>query len=186
MNSKLKLALFLCVLVFFTVNGEMMEANAAPRRVAQGQSKSSPSKTNDKTASPPDCSLLTPAMIEKVLGQGVRVTDTHKAMPMYGGAWGWSCEYRGEGVHVDFVVYEEATSAKAKDDFDKLSIGADESAGKPSIGESAFWNNTDSTHPYLYVLKDKVYFLVSMSGTKRGDEKQMRQTKNLAAAVAAH
>lgn len=131
------------------------------------------------------CAMLTPAMIEKVLGQAVRVNDTHKAMPMYGGAWGSSCDYRGEGVRIDFVVYEEATAAKAKQDFDKLSIGADESAGKPSIGESAFWNNTDSTHPYLYVLKDKVYFLVSMSGTKRGDEKQMRETKDLAAAAAA-
>lgn len=110
--------------------------------------------------------------------------ETHKAMPMYGGAWGWSCTYFAS-MRIEFSIYAEASSAKAKQDFDKLSIGADESKGKPSIGESAFWSNTDSTDPYLYVLKGKAYFLVSMSGTKRGDEKQMRETRDLAAAVAA-
>jgi len=137
------------------------------------------------TAPTIDCSVLTPAMIEKATGQPFRgKIETHKAMPMYGGAWGWSCTYFAS-MRIEFSIYAEASSAKAKQDFDKLSIGADESKGKPSIGESAFWSNTDSTDPYLYVLKGKAYFLVSMSGTKRGDEKQMRETRDLAAAVAA-
>jgi len=186
MDSKPKLALFLCILVIFGVNGEMMEASAAPGRVAQSQStKSVPSKTNNKTTSSNDCSLLTPAMIEKVLGQAVRVNDTHKAMPMYGGAWGWSCEYRGEGVRIDFVVYEEATAAKAKQDFNTYSVAADDSAGKPSIGDSAYWVTDAKQEPYLYVLKGKVHFSVGMDRGAPANQKQMEQMKTMAVGVAA-
>jgi hypothetical protein len=77
-------------------------------------------------------------MLEKALGGSFRGDPPGKAMPMYGGAEGSSCTYRSQGVRVDFAVYSEATAAKAKQDFDKYSIAADNSRGKPSIGDSAY------------------------------------------------
>jgi hypothetical protein len=63
---------------------------------------------------------------------------------MYGGACGWSCSYIVEHgndgiVRIELTVYTEASSAKAKQDFDTYALAADDSKGKPSIGDSAYW-----------------------------------------------
>ncbi|MHB8486441.1 MAG: hypothetical protein ACYDCM_12050 [Candidatus Acidiferrales bacterium] len=189
MNPRIKLDLMTAVLLTVIVSGTgMAHPKARPQRTAQTDAKKSdPSVAAGRKASPASgCSLLTPAMIEKATGQPFQgKSEGHKAMPMYtGGAWGSTCTYHAS-MRIDFSIYAEASSAKAKDDFDKLAIGADDSKGRPAIGESAFWSNTDSGEPYVYVLKGKVYFLIGMGGTKRGDENQMRQTKDLAAAIAA-
>jgi hypothetical protein len=190
MNSKLKPALIAASFLLFTGGGAQTAcANARPSRTAQTQNNSTSGKSDKiAKAAADDCSLLTPAMIEKVTGQPFIATERKKAMPMYGGAWGWSCTYHGQnagGGHVDFSVYAEASAAKAKQDFDTLSIGADYSKGKPSIGDSAYWFGNDKEEPYLYVLKGKVRFSIGISTGTKANEKQLKQTQDLAAAVAA-
>jgi len=110
---------------------------------------------------------------------------------MYGGACGWSCSYIVEHgndgiVRIELTVYTEASSAKAKQDFDTYAITADDSKGKPSIGDSAYWVKShassdralDSNHD-LFVLKGNVHFSISMTPANE------QQLKDLAAAVAA-
>jgi hypothetical protein len=89
-----------------------------------------------------------------------------------------SCRYRGGGVRIDFTVYTEASSAEAKRQFEKYSVAADDSKGKPSIGDSAYWVTDAKQEPYLYVLKGKVHFSIGM---RLPNETQM---KSLAVAAA--
>ncbi len=160
-NSKLTLALVLAAFFAFAATNARI-TSAAP--AADG------------------CSMLTPAMIEKVLGGNLRGDPPQKAMPWYGGASGWSCRYFSSDrrdVRVDFIVYAEASTAKAKQDFDTYSIAADSSRGKPSIGDSAYWVTPTKQEPLIYVLKGKVRFSLGM---RPANEKQL---KDLATAVAA-
>lgn len=125
MNSRFKFAVGFLALALLL----LCHPNAWAQRTTQTpQNRSASSSTEvSKTASAYDCSLLTPAMIKKVLGDSFRAAPPRKAMPMYGGAWGWSCHYFAldREAQVDFGVYAEASAAKAKHDFETLSIGAD-------------------------------------------------------------
>ena len=195
MNSKLKLALVTAA--FFTLVGvgaREAYANARPERMAQTpHDKNSASRTDqNKTAPGTGCSLLTIAMIEKVLGQPFPGNPkAENAMAMYGGASGWRCTYLKAGgsegnIKVDFVIYEEASAAKAKQDFDKYSVAADDSKGKPSIGDSAYWVTPTRAESLIYVLKGKVHFSLGMRiGGNPATETQLKRVKDLAAAVAA-
>lgn len=169
MNSKLKLMLITAAVLLFI---------GTDARMARAQGNTGTSSSADKTASASGCPVLTSAMVEKVLGQHVQSSPASKALPMYDGASGWSCTYRAGGVRIDFAVYEEASSAVAKHTHEKYSVAADDSKGKPSIGDSAYWVSATKMEPYLYVLKGKVHFSIGM---RPGNETQM---KNLAAAAA--
>ena len=161
MNSKFKLILMTAaLLLFFGTDARMAHA--------QG----------NKTASDSGCPVLTSAMIEKVLGQHLQSDPAQKVPSMYGGASGWSCRYHGGGIRIDFSVYTEASSAEAKREFETLSVAADDSKGKPSIGDSAFWITNNKQEPYIYVLKGKVHFSI---GIIPANETQL---KNLAGAAA--
>jgi hypothetical protein len=175
--------------LFFVIGGGVQMASASPRlaRAAQTQeNKTGPTGTDNKTSPAADCSLLTPTMLEKVLGDSFRADSPEKALPMYGGASGSSCTYRSRGgVRVDFSVYAETTAAKAKQDFDKYAVAADDSRGKPSIGDSAYWVEPTKQTLVIYVLKGKVHFSISVHfniKTTTADEKPL---KDLATAVAA-
>jgi hypothetical protein len=158
-------------------------ASANPRVAKTEQNKTASSGTDDnKTTPAADCSLLTPAMLEKALGDSFRADSPMKALPMYGGASGWTCTYHGRspgGVRVDFSVYAETSPAKAKQDFDKYSVAADDSKGKPSIGDSAYWVSATKATLIIYVLKGNVHFSITMPSAKE------KQLQDLAAAVAA-
>lgn len=192
MNSKLKLALMTAALLTFIAGGTRMAlSNTRTQRTAQAHAKkTAPSATAGSKASPAyDCSLLTPAMIQKVLGRRFQGNpEAQKAPPMYGGAWGWSCTYdvgsEDGAMDIDFGVYEEASAAKAKQDFDTLSIGADSSAGRPSIGDSSYWFTNDKQEPRIWVLKGKVRFSIGINRGIVANAKQLQQTKDLAASIA--
>ena len=62
--------------------------------------------------------------------------------------------------------------------FETYSVAADDSKGKPSIGDSAYWITNNKQEPYIYVLKGKVHFSIGMIPA---NETQM---KNLAGAAA--
>lgn len=131
-----------------------------------------------------DCSLVTPAMLNKTLGQPMtRKPDAQKALPMYGGAPGWTCTYvvgaQNQEVDVQFAVYTEASAAKARQDFEKYAVAANDARGKPSIGDGAYWVEATKKTVILYVLKGKVHFSIQM---RPSNEKQLTE---LAAAVAA-
>ncbi len=164
--------------------------DGAQRAHAQGNQGAPSGTDNNKAATATSCSLLTAGTIEKVLGKSLWGTPrARKAPPMYGGAWGWSCSYiveHGGIVRIELTVYTEASPAKAKQDFDTYAITADDSKGKPSIGDSAYWVKShgssdrvlDSNRD-LFVLKGNVYFNIRMTPANE------QQLKDLAAAVAA-
>lgn len=168
MNLKLNLFFITAALLLFIGSN----AQIAP---AQGN-KNSPSQ--NKTAPQAGCSPLTTAMVEKVLGQHISTAPAHEIMAMYGGAPGCGCTYRGQDVRIDFSIYNEASVADAKKAFYTYAVAADESKGKPAIGDSAYWVTDAKQEPYLYVLKGKVHFSIGM---RLGNETKM---KDLAGAVA--
>ncbi|MHB8539980.1 MAG: hypothetical protein ACYDCD_03430 [Candidatus Acidiferrales bacterium] len=123
------------------------------------------------------CSMLTPAQIQKVLGQPFGEPSESKAPPAYGmQPWGSHCEYasqKGSHTTVTFIVYVDASAAEAKQTFDKLAVWFGPKS-KPAIGDSAYID----AHGAIHVLKGKVRYYVSIG---RGNE---AQTKELAASIA--
>lgn len=155
MKPKLKLVLIAAALLPFIGGGARM-AYAAPS--ADG------------------CSLLTPAQIQKVLGQPFSAPKEGKLIPPFGSKWGSHCTYEsrksGE-IYVDFWVYVTASPAQAKQWFD---MGAAVTKSKQAIGDSAY---IDPSNGYIYVLKGKVYYWISIAPANETQE------KDLAASVAA-
>lgn len=131
-------------------------------------------------AAPPadNCALLTPAQIQKVLGQPFGAPGESKWPPAYGKQpWGTQCQYdsqKGPNTKLTFIVYFEQTAAEAKQTFDKLSMWFPPKS-KPAIGDSAY---IDGSHA-IHVLKGKVRYYISI------DPANERQAKDLAASVAA-
>jgi hypothetical protein len=156
MNSKLKLVLIAGVLFLFAGASARM-ACAAP--------------------SAGGCSLLTPAQIQKVLGQPFGAPSVTQALPAYGKQpWGSNCRYssqKGPDVVVDFIVYVEASPSEAKQTFEKLSMWYP-AKSKPAIGDSAYIDTGGAIH----VLKGKVRYYISI------DPANEKQLKDLATSVA--
>ncbi|HEV2224865.1 MAG TPA: hypothetical protein VGR84_17875 [Candidatus Acidoferrales bacterium] len=131
-------------------------------------------------AAPPadNCALLTPAQIQKVLGQPFGAPGESKWPPAYGKQpWGTQCQYnsqKGPDTKVTFIVYFEQTAAVAKQTFDKLSMWFP-AKSKPAIGDSAYMDNSHAIH----VLKGKVRYYISI------DPANEKQAKDLAASIAA-
>lgn len=131
-------------------------------------------------AAPPtdNCALLTPAQIQKVLGQPFGSPGESKWPPAYGKQpWGTQCQYasqKGPETTVTFIVYFEQTAVVAKQTFDKLSMWFP-AKSKPAIGDSAYMDNSHAIH----VLKGKVRYYISI------DPANEKQVKDLAASIAA-
>ncbi|MGH9683721.1 MAG: hypothetical protein ACRD4S_08945 [Candidatus Acidiferrales bacterium] len=123
------------------------------------------------------CALLTPAQIQKILGQPFSAPAESKAPPAYGQQpWGSHCEYasqKGPNTKVVFIVYEDASAPVAKQTFDKLSMWFAPKS-KPSIGDSAY---IDASHA-IHVLKGKVRYYVSINPA---NEKQLNDLATLVA-----
>jgi hypothetical protein len=130
-------------------------------------------------AAPPagGCSMLTPAQIEKVLGQPFGAPGESKWPPAYGKPpWGTQCQYdsqKGPNTKVTFIVYIEQTAAEAKQTFEKLSMWFP-AKSKPAIGDSAYMDNSHAIH----VLKGKVRYYISI------DPANEKQAKDLATSIA--
>lgn len=156
MNSKLKLTVI--VAGFFVIV-------AATSRSAYGAPQG------------PGCSMLTPAQIQKVLGQPFSQPTVGTWPPAYGQApWGSQCRYssqKGPRLTVTFIVYVEASPAVAKQTFEKLMMWFPPKS-KPAIGDSAYVDSGGNIH----VLKGKVRFFISI------EPKNEKQMKDLAASIA--
>ncbi len=156
MSSKLRLALIAATFLILSV-GSARTAHAAP----QG----------------PGCSMLTPAQIQKVLGQPFGAPTVGAWPPAYGQQpWGSQCRYsslKGPHVAVDFIVYVDASPAEAKQTFAKLSMWFP-AKSKLAIGDSAYIDSSGAIH----VLKGKVRFYISL------EPKNEKQMKDLATSVA--
>lgn len=130
-------------------------------------------------AAPPTdgCSMLTPAQIEKVLGQPFGVPTETKAPPAYGGQpWGSHCEYSSQKTtraHVIFIAYVDASDSDAKQTFEKLSAWYSPNS-KVLVGDEAYLDRQHAIH----VLKGKVRYYVSISPDNE------KQTIGLATAIA--
>jgi hypothetical protein len=124
------------------------------------------------------CSMLTPAQIQKVLGQPFGAPSESKWPPAYGQQpWGSNCQYASQkGAHtkVTFIVYVDASAAEAKQTFDKLSFWFAPKS-KPAIGDSAYIDAQGAIH----VLKGKVRYYIAI------DPSNEKQIKDLAASIAA-
>jgi len=121
--------------------------------------------------------MLTPAQIEKVLGQPFGVPTETKAPPAYAGQpWGSHCEYSSQKTnraHVIFIVYVDASPSDAKQTFAKLSAWYSPNS-KASVGDEAYLDRQHAIH----VLKGKVRYFVSISPDNE------KQTIGLATAIA--
>lgn len=126
----------------------------------------------------PGCSLLTPAQIQKVLGQAFGAPSETNAPPAYGNnPWGSNCRYSSQsGAHreVTFIIYVDASPAEAKQTFEKLRVWYMPKS-KPAIGGSAYVDAKGAIH----VLKGKVRYYISL------DPANEKQIEDLALAIAA-
>lgn len=130
-------------------------------------------------AEPSDnCSLLTPAQIQKVTGSAFGAPNLTPAPPAFGQQpWGSHCTYssRTAGhMAVDFIVYSDASPAEAKQTFERLSLWFPPKS-KPAVGDSAYLDSQGAIH----VLRGKTRFYISVS------PRNEKQVTDLAAAVAA-
>src|SRR5579864_6924071 len=124
------------------------------------------------------CSMLTPAQIEKVLGQPFGAPTQTKAPPAYKGqSWGSSCEYRSTrgNMPLDFLVYVDRSASEAKQTFEKLSTWSSLSShiSKVAVGDEAY-----IVGHAIHVLKGNVRYAVSISTEKD------KQVMDLAVAIA--
>lgn len=126
----------------------------------------------------PGCSLLSPAQIQKVLGQPFSAPTIGAWPPAFGThPWGSQCHYdsqKGSHAAVTFIVYVDASPSEAKQTFDKLTMWFPPKS-KPAIGDSAYIDGEGAIH----VLKGKVRYYISL------DPKNEKQMKDLAASIAA-
>ncbi len=118
---------------------------------------------------PPDlCSLLTPAQIEKTLGQPFGVAQKSGAPSAFAGQpSGTQCEFaaqKGPAIKVVFIAYVDASATQAKETFGRLAAFYTPKS-KPSIGDSAYIDKAGSIH----VLKGRVRFYVGIepAGTSK-------------------
>jgi hypothetical protein len=133
-------------------------------------------------AAPPssNCALLTPAQIQKVLGQPYQAPKEDSLIPPFGTKWGSHCTYRSQkggdfDIVVHFFVYVTASPAEAKQWFD-MGAGVAKIKSKPAIGDAAYIDLADGA---IHVLKGKVLYWISIRPANE------QQEKDLAASVAA-
>ena len=126
-----------------------------------------------------DCSLLSPAQIQQVLGLPFSAPSKTQAMPAFAKqAPGSDCHYSSQKGHasIDFIVYVDGSASEAKQTFERLSMWYPAKSKPSGIGDSAYIDSHNSIH----VLKGQVRYFISLSPQ---NEKQL---KDLASSVATH
>ena len=164
--------------------------HAGPPQKQSSKKPDTPATSNNSAAPKTGCALLPVSLLEKTLGEKFDEPSEAKAPPAYDGAWGSSCQYssqppftKGHQIKVDFLVYVEASSAEAKQTFDKAAVFFKDNSKPPltGIGDSAYWNTTHNQNaPVIHILKGKVHCQLEL------DPANEKQVKDLAAALAAH
>ena len=126
-----------------------------------------------------ECSPLTPAQIQKVLGQPFGEPDKVQAPPAFGKQpWGTHCTYgsqKGTHVKVDFIIYSDASAAEAKQTFERLMMWFPAKSKPSGIGDSAYIDSRGAIH----VLKGRTRYFLSIDP---GNESHL---KDLASSLAA-
>lgn len=126
-----------------------------------------------------ECSPLSPVEIQKVLGQPFGEPEQAQAPPAFGKQpWGTHCTYhsqKGTNASVDFIIYNDASAAEAKQTFERLMMWFPAKSKPPGIGDSAYIDSRGAIH----VLKGKTRYFLSADP---GDENHL---KDLASSVAA-
>jgi hypothetical protein len=130
------------------------------------------------------CSLLTPQLLQKTLGQPFGAPEKSTAPAAYRGQpSGTNCnfsEQKGGSLGVRFIVYVDRSPAEAKQTFEKLSVFFPAESKPSGIGDSAYIDNNHAIH----VLKGNVRFFINVS-SDASDTTREKQARDLAIAVAA-
>lgn len=128
---------------------------------------------------PSGCAVIPISLLDSAFGEKFNDQPVASpAVPAYAGATGMRCVFsskppfaRGHETTVDFLVYQEASSAEAKEAFNKIAVYlADKSKPAPAVGDSTYWQNPDDTGNWLHVLKGKTHFMLSIQPT---DDKKL-------------
>lgn len=131
------------------------------------------------------CSWLTPAQLEKTLGQHFAAPERSVAPPAYRGqASGTNCDYRaqqGASGEVVLIGYVDGSASEAKATFEKLSAFFGPTAKPSGIGDEAY---VDANHA-IHVLKGKVRYYISIRPSDADTTALEKQLRDLALAVAA-
>ncbi len=124
------------------------------------------------------CAMLTPAQIQKAVGQPFGAPKEGTFPPSFGKQpWGARCVYdskNGPHASVTFIVYVDASASQAKQTFDALAAWFP-AKSKPAIGDAAYIDKSGAVH----VLKGRVRYFLSI------DPANEKKLKDLAASVAA-
>ena len=130
------------------------------------------------------CSLLTPQLLQKTLGQPFGAPEKSTAPAAYRGQpSGTNCNFsdqKGGSLGVRFIVYVDRSPAEAKQTFEKLSVFFPAESKPSGIGDSAYIDNNHAIH----VLKGNVRFFINVS-SDASDTTREKQARDLAIAVAA-
>ena len=128
------------------------------------------------------CAWLTPAQLQKTLGQQFGAPSRSAAPPAYGKKpWGTSCRYSGANggsLEVLFIAYVESSPTVAKATFEKLSMFYSPNTKVDGIGDEAYIDRQGAIH----VLKGKVRYFISIDTDSPARQKEVR---DLATQVAA-
>jgi hypothetical protein len=131
------------------------------------------------------CSWLTPAQLEKTLGQQFAAPERSVAPPAYQGqAAGAHCEYaaqQGALAGVVLIGYVDGSAAEAKATFEKLSAFYGPVSKPSGIGDAAY---VDQAHA-IHVQKGKVRYYISIAPSDADTPALEKQLRDLALAVAA-
>lgn len=121
------------------------------------------------TAPSDACALLTPAQVEKVVGQPFNAPTKTPLIPPFGDKWGSHCTYKsqkGGNIVVDFFVYVTASPAQAKQWFN-MGAAVAKHKSPAAIGDSAYIDYSE-----IHVLKSNVLYwiVISPGNPKRQEE----------------
>ena len=116
------------------------------------------------------CSWLTPAELQKTLGQTFDAPQQSSVMPAFRGQTaGTQCEYKSpSGMDVLLIAYTDRSADEAKTTFGTMAA-ADKAIAKPGgVGDDAY---VDKEHA-IHVLKGKVRYYIEVATGVIGGDKQ--------------
>lgn len=107
------------------------------------------------------CALLSPAQLQKTLGQPFSSPEKSTAPPAYAGdPSGTQCEFhatQGSSIKVVLIAYVDPSAAHATQTFNKLAAFY-KPKSKPAIGDSAYTDANGAIH----VLKGSVRYFIDI------------------------
>jgi hypothetical protein len=116
------------------------------------------------------CSWLTPAQLQKTLGQPFDAPQQGSAEPAFQGQTvGTQCEYKSRsGMDVLLIAYTDRSADEAKTTFGTLAAAYTATAKPGGVGDDAY---VDKQHA-IHVLKGKVRYYIAVATGVTGGDKQ--------------